>query len=278
MAKLEFARKMTTAEWQSVVSYRNSQYDKKKDTAKQILEDNFKILIDEYNDLEKRYLLISSNTRAEYHKADKIKASKKCICGADIKWNIKHHFWGCVDYKNEAVSHKNFEGKDVFIWEEPILKNYLTAIIYKYGLKGKLTSKSLFQFYTDNNLPDLQEKYTDGSSVDLINRYQNVKAIATDFENKTEKFLRDIYPVVNSQFKVMYKYEGDIQRHCILDFLCSNNEEVVIYECKTNKWDKDELQKSLYIDVISKMIATLSIKKSLKFQFVFQNEESGCVS
>lgn len=274
MAKLEYARRMTESEWLKIVSYRNKKYDTKKDSEQLILKQNLTSLLEQYHHTEKTYLLVSSETKKEYHKAELIQQSKKCICGCELQFIDSFGFWGCKNYKDTSIAHKNYEGKEIFIWEKPILKQYLTDIIATIGLKGKLSSKQLLAFYNENDLPDLQEKYKQGSSSDLINRYQNVKRIATDFENKTETYLRGIFAVVQPQFKVIYKYEGEKESHCILDFLCSDNTAVFIYECKTSRYDCDEKQRALYLDVIQKIIDTLKIDKDLYFRYSIQNGES----
>ncbi len=84
--------------------------------------------------------------------------------------------------------------------------------------------------------------------------------------------MRGIFQSVQPQFKVIYKYEGEKEKHCIIDLLCSDSSGVFIYECKTSNYDRHDSQEALYKDIIQKIIDTLKIPKTLYFRYAFQNE------
>lgn len=271
--KLEYARKMTDAEWLGIVQYHQSRYNAQKQSNDIHINANYKTLLNAYDLKEEQYLSINANSIKQKKIYQLAKDADVCICGSKLRWNDAYRFWGCVDYKNDRVDHKNFKGKDVFVWEQPVLKHYITDIIRELGLKGKVNAKQLLEFYIKEGRVDLLEKYNLGSSWNQIDRYQNIKRIADDFEKRTESHLKTIFSIVQPQFKVIYKYEGEKEKHCILDFLCSDNNGVFIYECKTSNWDKNDSQKQLYMDVIQKIIDTLKIDKQLYFRYAVQNEK-----
>lgn len=273
MKKLEYARKMTDLEWFKIVEFHRNRFDSSKELSEQTINIHYKNLLNAFYMKEQEYLSVNKSAIELKKIFQKAQDSDTCICGAKLQWIKGHNFWGCVDYKKD-VEHKNFKGKEVWVWQKPVLKHYITDIIKEQGLKDKVTAKNLLNFYLKEGRVDLLEKYELGSSWNQIDRYINVKRTADDFERRTETYLKSIFNTVQPQFKVVYKYEGEKERHCILDFLCSDNAGVFIYECKTSKYDKKESQKKLYIEVIQKIIDTLKIDKQLYFRYAIENEKA----
>jgi len=271
---LEYARKMTKAEVDNFYSFIRQKQDEKIKLAQDTLEKYAGQLINEYH-------LFAYNSGLEMDKyAAHIKIARNCYtnqlceCGLKLKLFTNRYngqqFLGCPDYLDETKRHKawNYEpGEDY----KDIFKNWLGVIISNLGLKGKLHTKYLLLFYEENGLEDLQYKHIGISSKILIDRYTNINKSAKEFELRQVEFLRNQWPNVIYQFPVKYKYTGDKERCCFIDILCSNDETICIYECKTSKYDINNDQMNLYIDVVKFINESLKINKLLTVDYITEN-------
>lgn len=272
--RLEYAKKMTQKEVDEFYNSLRRMQEKKMELAQLTLEQMAAKLINSYHEvayeLENKY----KDECEWYKKATECFDEKKCLCGIPLK-EFKNRetgqiFLGCPDYLNNSVKHKSFPNKPYFNIQATF-QNWLTKIIYAHNIKGKVHSKALLLFYEQNGLPDLMEKHAGISSRILIDRYTNIKKFSTEFEHQQVEILRAKLPTVIYQFPVKYKHEGEKEKYAFIDILCSNDEKICIYECKTNEYNIDQDQMSLYVQLIRYINNSLKINKHLTIDYLIQN-------
>lgn len=272
--KLEYARKMTKEEVENFYSFIRKKQDDKIALAEKCLTEHGTELIKEYHRFLRDIDLEYKGVRAYIMKARECFQNRTCECGLKLKEFTNSYngqkFWGCPDYKNEEKQHKawNYEPGENY---RPIFVNWLSKIIDRRGLKGQLHTKYLMAFYEANNLPDIQKQYIGIDSKDLINRFTNINKGSKAFELRQVEFLRNQWPTVIYQFPVKYKYEGEKEACCFIDILCSDDETICIYECKTSKYDVNDNQMRKYIDCINYINQSLKINKKLTIDYITEN-------
>lgn len=272
---LEYAHKMTKKEVDDFYSFIRSKQEAKIKLAEQTLEEFGVKLINAYHEIafeldqkygeQKKYIEFARECFRE----------KKCECGLKLKIFINpnngREFWGCPDYRNENKIHRAWNYEPQNKTPIDIFQTWLTKILYRLDLKDKLHTKYLLAFYEENNLPDLQFEYTGISSKELINRLTNINSSQKAFELRQVEFLRNQWPNVFYQFPVKYKYAHCPEKSCFIDILCSNDDTICIYECKTNKYNIDDKQMKLYVDVIKFINQSLKINKKLTIDYLTED-------
>lgn len=268
---LEYARKATKKEVEDFYNFIRKKQDDKIELAQQCLEDYGFKLINEYHEIAYRLDNKFQERKKELAYARECFREQKCECGLKLKpftnRQTGQQFLGCPDYMNGEITHRawNHDPSDNF---NGIFDNWLGKIINTFGLKGRLHTKYLMKFYEENGLKDLQLEYTGKSSYDLIDRYTNINSKQKAFELRQVEFLRNQWPNVIYQFPVKYKYTGEKEKMCFIDILCSDDETICIYECKTNRYNIDTAQMNLYVDVIKYINSHLKINKILKIDYL----------
>ena len=248
---IEYAKPMSKEEVASFLQSLKTKQNKLIASSNDVVNRYSDKLIEAYFEFEKS-LIEDNRLNADKHSIEMNAYSRdKCICGSELMLVSNGSFYGCVDYKNDGT-HKNFMNHKINNWGAPKLyrttraKSYLSDIIQSLNLKGQINAKALASFYSDNDLPDLYERFNGKSSAILINRFSEVKKVANDFEREIHERLKPLYTTVLSQLYIKYKLKGGRERVCIPDFVCSNEREIVIIECKTNSMSVDDLQNALY--------------------------------
>jgi hypothetical protein len=271
---LEYARKMTKQEVDSFYGFIRGKQDEKILAAQQALEKHAGALINEYHTFEYESNIQMEQYREFLKMAHECFINQQCQCGLKLKLFTNRYngqqFWGCPDYLNESTTHRawNYDPREDF---SHIYRDWLTNIIKKLNLRGILHTKYLLIFYEENGLKDLQFENTGKSSKELINRYTNINSNSKEFELRQVEFLRNQWPNVIYQFPVKYKYVGEKEKCCFIDILCSNDETICIYECKTSQYNIDNNQMNLYIDVIKYINNALKINKRLTIDYITEN-------
>lgn len=272
--KLEFARKMTKQEVDNFYSFIRKKQDDKVALAREVLEQYAGKLINEYH-----AFAYKAEEEMDKHKdfismAQSCYENQTCQCGLKLKLFTNRYngqqFLGCPDYMDDTKVHKAWNyapGEDY----RYIFKNWLTTIITNLGLRDKLHTKYLLLFYEENGLCDLQYKHIGISSKVLIDRYTNTNKSSKEFELRQVEFLRNQWPNVIYQFPVKYKYFGEKEKFCFIDILCSNDETICIYECKTSKFDINNDQMNLYVNVVKFINDSLKINKTLTIDYITEN-------
>lgn len=212
------------------------------------------------SELINQYNIILSNIDKDYYLQDvlynrKIKAmdTDTCICGGNVvvKTGCYGDFLSCESYNNQSIPHWIYKGYEINSPQRRIHKDYLTGIIKKVGLKGKLNAKKLLEFYESKGLVCLREYCGYGNARKHIDTLTGTKKKTNSFEVRMLEDLQLKYPVCIPQLGIKYREKGSYKmRHCFIDILCSNDKEVVIYECKTHSMYKDNEQKDKYLSLI----------------------------
>lgn len=211
-------------------------------------------LIDEYNvilsNIDKNYYLQDNL----YYRKVNARDTNTCICGGKvvIKSGCYGEFQSCEHYRDQSIQHWIYKGYEINQPQRFLNKDYLTDIIKKLGLKGKLNAKKLLEFYEQNDLICLREYCGYGNSRQHIDTLTATKKKTNAFEGEMFNELEAKYPICISQLGIKYREKGGFKmRYCFIDILCSNDNEVVIYECKTHGMYKDGEQKEKYLSLIN---------------------------
>lgn len=266
-----YARKATDKE---VYDFRAFLYQKsleEKETDLRSISENKDLLIKCYHDKENEYLDDDLSKRCLEQEAKYMKFNQLCLCGSKLKI-INNSFWGCPNYlKGKREEHKNYMSWSDISFRSKVLDNYLVDIIRNNNLKGKLHAKSLLTFYLEQGLPDLKDKHTIKDSITSLDTFKRVGKIAKEFEERCVLMLQELYPSVLPQFPIKYKLVGEKDKFCFIDILCSNDTDVIIYECKTNEWNENSEQIKLYEELVSFIIKDKKINKKLSTKYLIQN-------
>lgn len=264
---IEYAKVMTSEESKRFfdsIKNRSIQENINKD---KILLQHKERLIDEYSiassNIEKKYYLEMIDHEAKLL----AKKNNKCICGGEVvvKNGQFGQFKSCKNYFDKSKDHWVGKVYDLYEPKHRVDTNYLTNIIRKIGLRGKLTAKKLLEFYESNDMKCLREVYGYGNSRNHIDTLTDTRKKASEFEGKMTSELSKKYPVCIPQLGITYRLKGDTKiKRCFLDILCSNDKEVIIYECKTHKMYEDDEQKNLYLSLIN-FIENKGRKVSFKY-------------
>jgi len=270
---LEYAKKMSKEETDKFYSFLNSKHEEKINTAQSTIENNPDKLIKAYHDFHFKSKLQMAKVKQEVDRANECFKKGLCECGNILKSFTNRYngqtFMGCPDYLDETKTHRAWNYLKELDYT-PIFKNWLSTIINSLDLKGKIHTKFLLMFFEANGLEDLQLKYCGLDSKILINRFTTVKKTSSEFELRQVEILRNHWPVVLYQFPIKYKYNGEKEKSCFIDILCSNDDEIKIYECKTDMYNVNEDQMRLYVDCIKYINTHLKINKKLTVDYLIE--------
>lgn len=258
--KIEYARKMTEQEVSKFFDGINRNQNQLAISSDYITSNFSDMLLEAYHKKEKEIQEQEKICVLEYKEEMKAFQNDTCTCGSQLRWMEDFDFYGCTNYHDKTKRHRNFRAQKQSsehyrpLYRFPaITKKYLLEILQENNLRGKLNQKRLLQFYCQQGLQDLRWVYGNKSAFDIIDNFKNANAVAKEFEKKCFNELLVCYPKCFLQFPIKYKIKDDRERFCFIDILCSNEREVVIYECKTNEWDVRDEQDDLYLALINYM-------------------------
>jgi len=269
--EIEYACKMSKKEVDDFHNFLKLKQQQKIETAMVEINKNKETLIKLYQEAETKLSLNLDISKDRYSRALTAYHKKRCLCGSETRIftnRFNENFNGCVNFSNDKVEHRiyNFLPQDYFL---DVFKNWLPNIIRSANLKGKIHAKALLQFYLDNGLSDLQDKHISVSSYEVINRLTDINKSSKEFELRQVDFLRNEWPVVLYQFPIKYRLKEEKKdKYCFIDILCSNDEYVCIYECKTNRHDIYVGQTMLYKKCIEYINKNLNINKTIKIDYL----------
>lgn len=274
--KIEYAKKMTDEEVKSFFNRINNKQVELQISSDFITSNYGSMLIDAYNKKEAEIKAQQTVNLAEYREDMFSFENDCCTCGGQLIWIPDYEFYGCNNYHNKHLRHRNFlkqkQSSEYYrpLYRYPdITKKYLLEILQENNLRGKLNQKRLLQFYCQQGLQDLRWVYGNKSAFDIIDNFKNANEVAKKFEKECFERLSPKYEKSFFQFPIKYKLKGEKEKYCFIDILCSNSKEVVIYECKTNEWDIREEQDRLYLSLIKYMNKD---KRIIRLEHLIMNE------
>ncbi|SMC52585.1 hypothetical protein [Pedobacter nyackensis] len=238
-------------------------------------------IINEYHAIKSDYLKNQEEYQVKFlqfrSKVLKLNEAKKCICGADVRLVSGPHFgdfWGCTEHMNYAVRHENYILRPDALpnFYEPSVKGWPAQIRNRLGLSKSVSTGIIYNFILNNNLPDLSLHFEGVSELGSIYKIVDTRKKATAFELQQFKRLGFHYDKCVWQFSIKYKSLGVRgQKYAFPDIVCSDDRNVYIYECKTSKSDVNDYQKSLYIDLISKLLKDAGDTRNVVFEYLFEH-------
>lgn len=282
--KIEYAKPLTKEEKDRFFGRLKYFHDNLKESCGQVISSMAEVLIEKYRETDAIISIEYDDIKNKYDLDLRTIGTDKCACGSGLKYLRNYGFYGCVNYAFKGY-HKNYKNEDG-TYRSPHkrvpsqAKSYLSDIIKSLGLNGKLNAKSLHAFYTCSGLEDLKLKYSGEPYDKLINQYSEVKKIAKEFEEDCYQRVLPLYTNVLKEFGIKYKLQGEEERYCFLDLLCSNEKVLHIFECKTTKLDIDQNQNELYLSLINFMdksgrdisLVNLTDKDRCGFETIDQRE------
>jgi hypothetical protein len=269
MKKIEYAKMMTKDECDKFMQFLIDKNKNARELSCKLINDNKDEIINLYKSYCDRTLSEFNQAVIEYHKKTKAYEDNVCyVCGSKMRYISGYDFWGCPNYKQGDVSHSTYKGfNPAYFPSEPNYKGWTTKMILNTRYKGLIKSIDLYNFIVNEmKLEDLslqEKKY--------INNYMMTKESTTDFEKTTYKKIKLEYDNVLYQPGFVYRYEREKDKMCFMDILASNKIEVVIYECKSNRYEVNDNQKSLYINILQYLLNKANDKRIIKFEYVFEN-------
>lgn len=268
--QIEYARKATPQEVSKFKKFFKDKNKKLEESSQKIISEMRDELIDAYNLFAYYIWEEQEEINSQYEKYKKAFENKKCVCGSDVKYINSHGFYGCTNYKSVG-EHRNFikDEKHPSKRVNQLLKHYPTSIIKRLNLTGKITAKYLFLFLESEGLEDLNLKYLNIPYLETINTYQIVSKNAFDFEKESYKKLINRFDKAQLQFPIIYKIKGEKENMCFIDILCSNDKEVVIYECKASEMSTDDKQIEKYLSLIKFIDKT---DRKITAEYLFERE------
>jgi hypothetical protein len=202
-----------------------------------------------YADIDDKVSKVRAEARAAHLRRVKAFNTKTCFCGGILIFREDYGFWGCNIYRTPG-EHFTAHGRNPqFSCHQPVPSvNWLTDILIECGLKGKVTTKQLFQFFLDEGLPDLRVVYGTTKSDNMINGLQKANERSKIQEAEVLKMLKEKYPRVAYQQCITYQLDGATESFCIPDFICGSDDKVMVVDAKLD-YPNDE-QMDLYVQLV----------------------------
>lgn len=242
-------------------------------------------IINQYNLLLNTYYDLHDQAKKKRQLYFNAYRSGTCICGGSVELVHFYNFYGCENYRNEEVKHKNFVG-DNFGWHGSF-KEYLDDVTkvktddwvlllkHKAKLPKKLKLNSLYQFIKMNNLECINYIFKNEHILDKLNNFRDSIKKGVDFEHEVKEMLEKRHQNLYYQQAIKYQYQERQQLFAIPDFISVDDENIIIYECKLNESLIDTIQEQKYIDLISFIMKEKGMTQKLKFVYVFK--ENGII-
>lgn len=279
MSRIIYARLATGSEVKAFMDSINAKNESSYKKYKSYLVRNKDKILDAYESIYQRFVEIENENNDQHKRYVKAFNSKKCACGSDVIFIESAGFWGCLNYKDTSVKHKNFIIKNDWDWDyylkEPKkvhTSDWLRSVKEIAGLEKKINHASILSFLEKNGKEDLKMIFEGKSSWDSVNRLKNANFKAKGFESKVYSRLLEIYDAksVFSQQPIKYQYEGMESKYCFLDFLVMDreNNKVIIVECKLSEDEKNDSQREEYIELTSFAMRSKGINMGLEFMYI----------
>lgn len=245
--------------------------------SKNYLENHKKEVVDAYKELDDKFESLRNKYISEHEARVYAHENECCACGGKLVYIESHGFWGCVDYRDESKYHFNFVGEKFFdksyYLDSPLevsVGQWVTTIKHMASLPNTMKTSSIFKFLIDNDCCDLAMKYGDESTIEKVNNYRGAFKKGTDFELEAKEKLSKIHKKLHYQQPIKYQYHGRQQMFAIPDFIAVEEDAVIVYECKYSPELADDMQRDLYIRLLSFIMKQKDmLGKELLFKYLF---------
>lgn len=236
-----------------------------------LLEDHFKLeqeRVDQYYSERKKLQML--------YKAWK---NKKCDgCGASLRI-VFDQFWGCPNYNDKSQKHRTFplEYDDQINYRLQshnvrVDANWATNILRQNNLNAFASASDLLNFYEENGLDDLREKYGYKKTKERISGYVKAKKESVKEEREIVEHLSRFFPKGISQTGIRYKRKDQNEKVAIVDLILSDEKVVYVIEIKRSVLDINEDQLILYQSLIDFTLKNVGDRRICKALFIIYND------
>lgn len=276
MVELEYVHILTKAEKEAFIAHLTSKYHDKQRDVQTKIKDNQELLIKAYNDFESSIIEDYRNRIKELINKKKLWEAKRCLCGADMKFNDDFSFWGCPNYKLKTASgHVTFKHNQTELIDNQfqytkvkLSHNWSSEIIKSCNLNGQITAKELLTFFNNEGLEDLREKYGYKNSMKSISAYPSASKESKREELEIKNYLEQYFSKSRYQLYLKYKLHSQNEKICIIDLIVSDDDYVFLIEIKRHNIYIDEDQINLYYSLLSKLMKESNDSRKLSSLFI----------
>ena len=273
--ELEYAKPMTKSQIDAFFADLENQRISEYKRSLHILNRYRDVLISEHQFYDELFRQKCRRTMDERARAFDLRRKGLCECGAKVTYIREPYcFWGCTNYHDTSVNHRNYIDKDIErYFPLPVPNHWIADIRAKIGLPKSLRTGHIYRFYLEEGLEDLLLKYTDVSTETYVYKLCDTRNKAKEFEKSCYESVSALLTKCSFQFAIRYKYFGQKERFAFIDILGSDNDFVYIYECKTSQRVVNICQQDLYVDLVSRILKDNNINKPVKFTYLFEEGE-----
>lgn len=190
--------------------------------------------------------------------------TKRCqYCGSPLRWVEGFSFWGCSNYRTEGEhSSFNYDPSDRPQPKVRVNADWVSSIIKAKTLSGKVTAKKVLEFFLSEGLPDLRTEYDyKKATMDKINNLIKTNQRSKKQEAEALQLLRGLFSKVVPQQCITYQLDDGFESFCIPDFICGNEEQVVVVDAKLDY--PDDAKMDLYVALIKHILEGKGDKRNV---------------
>lgn len=204
-----------------------------------------------------------------------------CECGSSLRYIKSHDFIGCSNYSDFTQSHtafnKPFYREDQYIiqkcddfntWDANFeySKMYLHYFKKDYNLPNDLMQSILYEFIHGIwKLPKITN--------DLDSNFYTTRDKVNKRSKKEEQIIYNVlkskFNVVLDQPMIIYNIEGDNKTKCFPDFICSNDDIVLVIDVKKNPSQIDDDRLTKYHELVQYICDSTNINKTVITKYYF---------
>lgn len=190
-------------------------------------------------------------------------------------------FWGCPNYKNNAVTHSKFPSnqEEYFAYKKNSLKprinkDWATDIKKELHLPSYITATNIIDFLEYNGCEDLRAKYNYKSTKESISGFVIANKDSKIEEKEVfDKLEKKNFKSLHKQYYIKYKKTNEVEKIAILDILLSHENKVYIIEIKRFSMYINDEQLELYYNLISYMLMSKNDVREIIPLFCISNKD-----
>lgn len=281
MEKLIYARWASRVEIDAFLDGIKTRNEKEYRKSISYLEHHKEEIFLQYDILKANYERIRHEISANISLATEAYHKGTCMCGGKVRYIESHDFYGCENYKDSNVMHKNWVDKD-YTEEDFNLSmkdmgylrtdDWVTVLKNKLNLPKSVRLISIFRFLKENDRYCLNA-INGGESVELtLNNHRDAIKKGVDFEHEIKSKLEKKYKNLYYHQAIKYQYQQRPQLYAIPDFIAVDVDRITIYECKLHEDLKDDRQRQKYIDLVSFIMREKNMSQEIRFIYVYKRK------